>query len=378
MREKKLVILNQAANYLTVGFANAFASEFDEVVLVTGGVHEQGERLSPKVKVHYIIGWRDENVKQKLKSYVIALWQMWWILMRSYRKHEVLFVSVPPMGYLLNLLLPHKFSMIIWDVYPDLLKVTGMKETHPVYRFWAFLNKTSFSKASNIFTIGAQMAQLLGKYVDASKVKVQPIWSIFQSNTKVSKRDNPFIKMHGLEGKFIVQYSGNIGLTHNVELLIDIAKELSNDTQILFQIIGRGPRKDTLRKKVETENLSNCMFLPFQDDQMFPFSLSAADLGVVILDESTSKGSVPSKTYNLMAFGVPALYLSSEDSELHTYAQRHGNALCFSKGQIVEAAQAISLLSKHPERLQKMSENAIRASSEFRRINADKFVQLYE
>jgi hypothetical protein len=79
--------------------------------------------------------------------------------------YEVFFVSIPPMGYLLNLILPHRFSMVIWDVYPDIFKITGMKETHPLYRIWAALNRKSFKKAFKLFTISEKMADLVEVYV---------------------------------------------------------------------------------------------------------------------------------------------------------------------------------------------------------------------
>ena len=83
------------------------------------------------------------SLNKKAFSYTLALLQMWYLLFFKFRKSEVVFVSVPPMGYLLNLLLPNRFSMIIWDVYPDVFKITGMKETHPLYRIWSYLNKKS-------------------------------------------------------------------------------------------------------------------------------------------------------------------------------------------------------------------------------------------
>jgi hypothetical protein len=101
------------------------------------------------------------------------------------------FVSLPPMAYLLNLVVPNKFSMIIWDVYPDIFKITGMKESHPLYRIWSWGNKKSFKKAYKLFTIGEKMADLIAVYVDRSKIIVQPIWSIFQKNERIAKDKNP-------------------------------------------------------------------------------------------------------------------------------------------------------------------------------------------
>lgn len=377
MSNRKLVIMNQAANYLTVGFANAFKKEFDEVVLMTGSVHVQGEELNDEVKVHWINKWYESPARKKALSYLKAMFLMWWLLMTKYRKHEIFFVSVPPMAYLLNIILPHRFSMVIWDVYPDIFKITGMAENHWLYKIWASLNRVSFKKAYKIFTISEKMAELIYQYTAKDRVLVQPIWSIFQDYRKISKSENPFIQKHNLQGKFIIQYSGNIGLTHNVEALVDIAELLQNESHILFQIIGRGPRKAVLERVVKERQLPNCQFLPFQSDEMFPYSLGSADIGVVILDDSTSKGSVPSKSYNLMSYGIPSLYIASGDSQLALYVNKYKHGKCFNKSDLQAAADWIVEVANKPKEMKSMGENAVAASSDFKRANAHKFVAAY-
>jgi glycosyl transferase family 1 len=374
---RKIVVVNQAANYLTIGFCNAFAERFGEVVLVTGSVHMQGEELHDKIDVDYINKWVERPASKKMFSYLLACWKIFWLLQTKYRKHEVFFVSLPPMGYLLNLVVPNRFSMVIWDVYPDIFKITGMNETHPLYRIWGKLNRISFRKAYRLFTIGEKMADLIAVYTDRKKIIIQPIWSIFQKNERVAKEKNPFIATHQLEDKFIVQYSGNIGLTHKVEIVIQLAEMLQNNQNIIFQIIGRGPRVPVLEKMVAAKKLSNCTFLPFQSDEMFPFSLSACDLGIVILDEATSKGSVPSKSYNLMSYGIPALYIAGQDSELKNYATKYGHAACFTESELQDAKNFIIEMSGHKNKWEMMSQQALEASQLFRRDNADKFVESY-
>jgi len=345
-KQTKIVIINQAVNYLTIGISNEFNKKFDRVDLMTGSIHVQGEALDSTIRVTKIRKWQEDHGVKKFLIYILASIQIYWLLITKYRRFEVFFISAPPMGYLLNLFLWHKFSVLVWDVYPDVFKITGMNERHIIYRIWAFLNKKSFNKAFKLFTIGHKMTDLLAQYVDKNKIIVTPIWSIFQENTKIEKKHNKFIKTHNLESKFVVQYSGNIGLTHNVEVLIDIAKEMEIYKHIIFQIIGRGPRKDVLEKKVLDENISNCHFLPFQSDDMFPFSLAAADLGVVLLNDLTSKGSVPSKSYNLMSYGIPSLYIASKDSELNEYAKKFKHAACFEKKDMTDIIDFIVMLSK--------------------------------
>lgn len=377
IKGKKIVIVNQAANYLTVGLCNAFAERFEGVDLITGSIHIQGEELNPSIGVTKINKWIERPAYKKMLSYLWACLRIYGLLLTTYRKHEVFFVSLPPMAYLLTIVLPQKCSMLIWDVYPDVFKITGMEETHPLYRIWASLNKIAFKKAFRLYTIGNRMADLLEKYVPRDKILITPLWSIFQSNGRVKEEENPFVKQENLQNKFVVQYSGNIGLTHNVEIMVDLAELMKGHSNILFQIIGRGPRKPHLKALVEEKNLPNCVFLPFQSDEMFPYSLSAADLGVVILDEVTSKGSVPSKSYNLMSYGIPALYVASEDSELHDYAEKYKHAECFDHNNLDEAANFILALKENQKLHNNYAQNAVEASKNFRRSNADRIVEYY-
>lgn len=376
-KDRKIVIVNQAVNYLSIGLCNAFAEKFECVELITGSIHQQGEELKSKIGITKINKWVERPAWKKMISYFWACIQIYWLLLTRYYKYEVFFISLPPMAYLLSIALPNRCSILVWDVYPDLLKITGMKETHPIYRAWSFLNKIAFNRVSRLFTIGKRMQDLMSSYVDPQKILVTPIWSIFQSNGKLEKEENPFVDKLQLQEKFVVQYSGNIGLTHNVEIMVELAELMSDYKGILFQIIGRGPRVPYLKKLVEEKKMDNCQFLPFQSDEMFPNSLSAADLGVVILDEATSKGSVPSKSYNLMSFGIPSLYFASDDSELHDYAINYEHAKCINHNNLKEAMDFIIELKTNNKIYKKYSQNSLNASKNYRRSNADRIVKLY-
>ncbi|MAD11864.1 MAG: hypothetical protein CMC04_03995 [Flavobacteriaceae bacterium] len=377
IKDRKIVVVNQAVNYLTIGLCNEFASKFESVSLVTGSIHVQGEALNDTIDVTYINKWIETHGIKKAWVYLKALLHIWLLLLTKYRKYEVFFISVPPMGYLINLLVSNRFSMIIWDVFPDTFKITGMQEKHFVYRTWAYLNKLSFKKAYRLFTIGDRMSDLISKYIEKDKILIQPIWAIFQEKNKVKKQHNPFIKKHNLNGKFIVQYSGNIGLSHKVEVIIALAEKMKHNKSILFQIIGRGPRVSELKNKVLNSRLSNCQFLPFQSDDMFPYSLAAADLGIVVLDELTAKGSVPSKSYNLMSYGIPSLYIASEDSELNSYCLKYKHAKCFTENQLDQAVNFIENISNDKNNYNILAQNNIKASENFKRANAFKFVKAY-
>ena len=374
---RKVVVLNQAVNYLTVDLCNAFYKRFDTVALITGNIHEQERVLDKGIEVTYITKWVASPMKKKLISNLKATAEMFWLLKTKYSDYEVFFLSVPPMGYLINIFLSNRFSMLIWDIFPDGLKISGIKESHPVYKIWASLNKRSFPKSYRFYTISDTMADLLGQYINKKEQLITPIWSVFQNKKRVLKEENIFIEEHKLQDKFIVQYSGNIGRSHKVELVVELAERMKEDKNIFFQIIGRGPRVEYLKNLVQEKKLINCQFLPFQADEMFLYSLSAADMGVVILDEISSKGSVPSKSYNLMSLGIPSLYIASDESELFNYAKKYQHAKCFTENKLDQVVTYILKMSSDKKTYNIYVQNNLKAAQDFKLDNADRIVELY-
>lgn len=378
MDKRKIVFVNQAVNFLTVDIVNSFAEKFDDITLITGNVHTQGTALHPKVKIDKLVKYNDRNFRTKTFSWIMATAQFFFKALFKYRRHEIFFVSIPPMAYLCMLLLPNRFSILVWDVYPDTLKVYGIGDKNPLFRFWSWANKKLFVKATHIFTIGERMADLVSEYIDRSTIKIIRLWTTFENFEPVSREDNFFIKEHSLQDKYVVQYSGNIGLIHNVEVMVDIAAAMKDNSKVFFLIIGRGNKVNEIKESIEKNKLTNCLVLPFQPDNVFPYSLSAADLGVVILDSKTSKGSIPNKTYNLMTAGKPVLYIASSDSELHIYAERYDNGKCFDAAEVQQMAAFIEQLSRDTNRQAYYKERSLQAAQDFTRKNTRVIIQEYE
>lgn len=374
---KKLVFVNQAVNFLTVDIVNSFAERYDDITLITGNVHAQGTDLDAKVKIDKLTRYNEKSFGTKTYGWTVATIQVFFKLLFKYRRHEIFFVSIPPMAYLTMLILRNRFTILVWDVYPDTLKIYGIGERNPLYRFWSWANKKVFGRAANLFTIGDKMAELVSQYVDKTKVKVIRLWTTFENFTPVDREDNFFIRQHLLENKFIVQYSGNIGLIHNVEVMVEIARLLRNNDKILFLIIGKGDKVNKIKEAIRSYGLQNCKVLPFQPDNVFPYSLSAADLGVVILDNKTSKGSIPNKAYNLMTAGKPILYIASADSELKIYAERYNNGKCFDDSELQEIADFIVQMSENESLVEEYKNNSLSASLDFTRKNTGAILEAY-
>ena len=88
---RKIVIINQAVNYLTIGICNEFQKCFDKVALITGSVHEQGEKLDHRISISKITRWREEHGVKKALIYFKALFQINYLLIK---KNKIIVVRV--------------------------------------------------------------------------------------------------------------------------------------------------------------------------------------------------------------------------------------------------------------------------------------------
>ncbi len=330
--------------------------------------------MADKVHIDKIVAYNRSSAIRRILTWLFGTMQILFKLIFKYRQYEVVYVTNPPMSYLLAYFIHRPYSIIVYDIYPDALKNIGITKHHPIYRLWAQWNKSLFAKAQKVITLSEGMGKVLELYVNRSQIKVIYNWSASDKLRPVEKTANPFVKQHGLEDKFIILYSGNIGYTHNVECLVDIAEYLRNDPSILFLIIGEGKKKEMIQDMVSKAQLTSFLFLTWQNKDVLPYSLSAADVAVITLNDDTAQASVPSKTYNLLAVGAPLMCISPQNSELARLVNKFQNGSCFEKDEAENMAAYISKLKAHPEIRKKLSANSLLAAKSFTYQNAEEYV----
>jgi len=372
---KKIAILNQDSGYLMIDTANAFAQAGYDVALVSGRLVRRNKSLNEGVKFKKIIRYQRSPAFKRLFTWGIAALQMLLLIWFRYPKRELLIASNPPVAPLLPLLCNNTFSLLIYDVYPEVLTELNMLSPRsPIVKLWQKANKKAFQKAKRIITITEGMKQVLQPYTDNKNIEVIPIWTDNDFLRPVPKQENPFIKNHHWQDKFIVMYSGNLGHSHDVEAIVELAA-LVKDQQIHFAIIGEGEKKTLLQRKIAEYGLQNVSLLPYQKPENLSFSLSAADIGIVALGKYTSRLSVPSKTYNLMSVGAPLLCIAGQDSELSHLVRHYEIGRCFEAEQLQQMEDYILELKENPDKHKRFSENALKASRDFEPDNATLFVE---
>lgn len=370
----KAVLVNQTTGYLTIDVVNAYAGHYDDVALIAGTVSPIYARISPTVKCEKIVKYNKATIVTRIFSWLIATVQIIFKLSTKFRGYTVVYFTNPPMSYFASLILKNPFKIVIYDLYPDALANIGIASSSVIYKLWRKCNIKLFSKAEEIITIGEGMKEAVSAYVRSDKIKVVYNWPSSDDFHAVKKVDNIFIVKNRLQDKFLVQYSGNIGYTHDVECLVLVAEALRANNDIVFVFIGEGKKKACLQKLSEEKRLENCIFLPWQPEEILPYSLSAADIGVVSLNAESALVSVPSKTYNLLAAGAPLLCITPQNSELARLITEYDNGRCFNGDDIDSMANFIMTLYHDGQMRKRMSDNSIAASKHFTKANAQQYL----
>ena len=370
---KEIVFINQNSGYLMVDIVNAH-SHYTQRTIIAGKVTERNIPLDSSVQIEKIITYNRSSAFKRIFTWCFGFAQILWLIKTKYQKSDLFIVTNPPFTSFIPLFCKNKFSILIYDIYPDaLIAYKYIDDKSVIAKIWKRSNRKVFSKAENIFTVGVEMKKVIGQYVDDKKIKIVTNWTDNTSLKPIPKGENIFIKDHKLEDKFVVMYSGNLGHSHSIEVLIEIASAMENDN-VYFIIIGEGDKKVMIDKMMKQKQLDNCILLPWQDVAMLPFSLSAADIAVVTLSEEASNLSVPSKTFNLMSVGVPLLCIADKKSELASLVNRFEIGECFYPSEIEKMIEFISEIKVNLTYRNKLKQNAVKASKQFGSENVSKFI----
>ena len=373
---KSIVFVNQSSGYLMIDIINAHAPYYDELVLLTGFFNPRGTPLNPKVKIKYLKSYKRSGNLIKFYSWFVFHLQSLFYIFFKYRKSKLYLVSNPPINVFTFAITKRKYAYLIYDLYPQVLVENNLiGESSWLYNYWMRSNKKMFDNAKHVFTLSDGMKDQL-KYISAhQEVKVVPVWTNTTFFSDIPTAENIFIKKNQLDGKFIVGYSGNLGKTHPVEKIIEIADYLKETEDIQFLIIGDGEKKLMLEKIQAKKKLPNLKILDFQETKFFPHVLASFDIGVVTLDINATDLSVPSKTFDLMSAGKPIISLASLDSELASIVKTNCIGENFDQtASLKQMAAYIVKLKSNFNNYQEISANSKRSSTNFTQENATQMV----
>jgi lipopolysaccharide/colanic/teichoic acid biosynthesis glycosyltransferase len=212
--------------------------------------------------------------------------------------------------------------------------------------------------------------------VDPARVAVIHNWADCAALIPGSK-DNPFARAHGLSEPFVVMHSGNVGLSQDLDTLLDAAALLRDERGILFVIMGDGARRAALEARARAQRLGHVRFLPHQPKERLADAFGSADVFVVSLKRGLAGCIVPSKLYGILAAGRPYVAAVEPACEVAAITTKYDCGLLAPPGDARVLAGRILDLYRDRQLARHLGDNARRAALAFDRpVQVDAYARL--
>jgi colanic acid biosynthesis glycosyl transferase WcaI len=271
-----------------------------------------------------------------------------WVAIRLPRQDVTVALTDPPIIGLAALAARPRHGMVFFchDIFPEVAGLLQDFRSPLVNAMLDRVNRLLVRRAARIIALGDTMASRLvhGKGADPAKLTVIHNWAD-TSAIVPSDKQNPFARAHGLESRFVVLHAGNIGLSQNLDVVIDAAGLLTARADILFLFIGDGQRRTALEAVVRARGLDNVRFLPFQPREQLRWTYASSDVCLVSLKPGLAGYIVPSKLYPILAAGRPYIAAVEPVSEVASLTERHRCGVLVAPGDAAALAAAVTRMA---------------------------------
>jgi len=217
-------------------------------------------------------------------------------------------------------------------------------------RTYDWFNRLILSQASDVVALDRFMAARLTKKRDVSaKMKIMPPWPHDGHLEVVKHENNPFRKQHGLDGKFVIMYSGNHALSNPITTILDAALKMQDQTDVVFMFIGGGIGKKEVEKAIADHKPKNIISLPYQPLDTIKYSLSAADVHIVSIGNGLVGVVHPCKVYGAMAVQRPILLLGPDPCHVSDLIRDEKIGWLIEHGDVSRALEVIGEIVSTPK-----------------------------
>lgn len=325
----RILMINQVAGPLFRELAEDLAIEFGGADLLSGHLDDLARQPNPALRMIPGPDFDRSSLWRRGWSWMVFFLRALRETFRSDRNTLLFIVSNPPflgaVGWIASVLRGQKYCVLVYDIYPGVLVRLGrIAEKGIIARLWRFFNRRVWGRAEIVFTIGDYMADNLRREGgQGCDIRVVPVWADLDFIRPLPKEQNPFVKLLGWADRTIVLYSGNLGDTHNLDSLLEVANRLRERDDIGFLIIGAGSKWAALCSYIAKHQLQNVKLLPFQPESMLPQTLPAGDISVVSMEPEISGYMVPSKSYYYLAAGSALLAIMPPGNEVADLVEKN-------------------------------------------------------
>jgi len=272
-----------------------------------------------------------------------------------------------------------RFVFLCEDVFPEVAVLLDDFHNKTVNRTLDRINRYLLREADVVVALGDRMKRRLveEKGADPSRVRVIHNWADCEAITPKPK-DNAFARAHGLTDRFVLMHSGNVGLSQNLDLLLEAAARLQSRERLVVAIVGDGARRQPLQDMAARRGLTNVRFFPYQPKEQLDDSFATADAFLVSLKPGLEGYIVPSKVYGILASGRPFVAAVDPSCEAAVIAREHHCGTIARPGEPDALATSIAALCDDPAGARVMGENARRAAWQYdRRVAVQTYYDLF-
>lgn len=232
-----------------------------------------------------------------------------------------------------------KYIYNIQDFNPEQTMAVEYTKNKFITKIMMKLDKFSCKRSNLIITVGRDLVETVNKRFCNKKVPKTVLINNWINEKEIypleSNNDGviAFKRKYNLENKFIIMYSGNIGLYYDLENIFKTIEKIkpgtkTNDNrEVAFVFVGSGSILENLKKYKEEKNMSNVIFLPYQDKKDLIYSLNAADVHLCINAKGIKGVSCPSKYYGIAAAGKPILGVLEKNTEIRLLIEETNGGL---------------------------------------------------
>jgi len=191
--------------------------------------------------------------------------------------------------------------------------------------YYRFLERRQFKNSDAVVVITNSFSSLAKRWTGSDgNVFVIENWGALDDITPHPK-DNEWARRHGLQNSFNFLYSGTLGLKHNPELLVQLAKAVKGRANVVT--VSQGVGVSHLQRAKTEQGLDNLIVLPLQPFAELPFVLATSDVAVATIEPEAGMFSVPSKVQSYFCAGRPVLLAAPRENLASDVVRKNGAGL---------------------------------------------------
>jgi colanic acid biosynthesis glycosyl transferase WcaI len=251
--------------------------------------------------------------------------------------------------------------IIAQDLYPEVLFASEvLKKSSWSGRALQGLFSWAYRRARKVIVLGPCMeARVRNKGVAPERIVTISNWATGQLAAIDRAEENPLRARWNLQNCFVALYSGNLGLAHEFDTLLEgVRRAVERTPQLVLVFIGRGSRHEQVRARTRALGLQEQVrFFDYVSAEEMRFSIGLADVAVVTLRAGFEGVVVPSKLFGYMARGVPTLYIGPNGDVADIVRSGNCGAVC-APGESQRVAQVLSDAAADPALLRHWAINA--------------------